>query len=79
MEAIKENLRSYHGVIRASLAYVIRKTIRVQTYGDYPMYATHDNEMITWMLHLPSDKNKVHKNAKCTVSYSTYSIVQDKQ
>ena len=42
------------------MAYIIRKTITVQTYGDYPMYATPDDEMIARMLHLPSDKNKVH-------------------
>ena len=30
MEAIKEYLRLHHGVIRAPLAYVIRKTITVQ-------------------------------------------------
>ena len=32
----------------------------MQTYGDFPMYATPDDEMIARMLHLPSDKNKVH-------------------
>ena len=54
MEAIKEYLRSCHGVIWAPLASIIRKTIKVQTYGDYPMYATPDNEMIMRMLHLPT-------------------------
>ena len=58
LEAIKEYLRSHHGVIRVPLAYVIWKTITVQDYGDYPLYATHDSEMIARMLHLPSDKNK---------------------
>ena len=33
----------------------------MQTYGDYPLYATPDDKMITTMLHLPSDKNKMHK------------------
>ena len=36
MESIEEYLRSHHGVIKAPLAYVIRKTITVQTNGDYP-------------------------------------------
>ena len=36
IESIKEYLRSCHGVIRAPLAYVIRKTILIQPYGDYP-------------------------------------------
>ena len=36
------------------------KTIIVQTYDDYPMYVTPDDETITRMLHLLSDKNKVH-------------------
>ena len=47
------------GIIKAPLAYVIRKTITVQTYGDYLRYATPDNEMIARMLHLPSHKNKL--------------------
>ena len=54
------NLRSHWGVVRAPLAYVIRKTIIVLIYGDYPKYATPENEMITRMLHLPPDKNKLH-------------------
>ena len=62
MEAIEEYLRLCCGVVRAPLAYVIRKTIAVQTYGDYPMYVTLDDEMISRMLHLPSDKNR------CTTS-----------
>ena len=59
MEAIKQYRRSCHGVIRALLAYIIRKTIIVQTYGDYPKYATPDYEMIARMLHLPSETNKL--------------------
>ena len=47
MESIKENLRSCHGVMKAHLAYIVRKTIIVQTYGDYP-------------LHLPPSKNKLN-------------------
>ena len=59
MESTVEYLRSHCGV-RAPLAYNIRKIIIVQTYGDYLMYATPDDEMITRMLHLPPDKNKLH-------------------
>ena len=59
MESIKEYLRLLHGVIKAPLAYFIRKTILVQTNGDYPMYATPDDEMIARMLHVPPDKNKL--------------------
>ena len=33
-EAIEEYLRSCHGVVRAPLASIIRKTILVETYGD---------------------------------------------
>ena len=32
--------RLHHVVIRAHLAQVISKTIIIQTYGDYPKYAT---------------------------------------
>ena len=53
MEAIGEHLRSYHDVVRPPPAYVIRKTIQVQTYCEYPKYATPDNKMITRILHLP--------------------------
>ena len=60
METTKEYLRSHHGVVRAPLAYVIRKIITVETYGDYPTYEALDNEIITRMLHLPSEKNKLH-------------------
>ena len=59
MEAIKEYLRSHHGVIRSPLAYIIRKTIIVQTYTDCQRYATPDNEMIIRMLQLSPDKNKL--------------------
>ena len=59
METIKEYLRSCHGVVRVLLAHVIKKTILVLTYGDYPKYVVPDNEMIIRMLHLPPDKNKI--------------------
>ena len=60
MESIKEYLRSCHGVMRAPLEHVITKITTVQVYGDYPEYATPDDEMIARMLHLPPDKNKLH-------------------
>ena len=41
------------------LAYSIRKTIIVQTYVDYPMYERPDDNIITRMLPLPQDKNKL--------------------
>ena len=55
-------------VMRAPLAYIIRKTIIVQIYGDYPKYATPNDEMIVRMLHLPKTKisytmNKVHSQS----------------
>ena len=59
MEAIKEYFRSHHGAIWAPLAYINRKTMTVQTYGDYPTYATLDDNMIARMLHLPSKKKQV--------------------
>ena len=37
----------------------IRKSITVQTYDKYPMYATPNDEMIARMLHLPPDKNSL--------------------
>ena len=58
MESIKGYLRGHHGDFKASLAYVTRKTITFQTYGDYPTYATPDDEMIARMLNLPPNKNK---------------------
>ena len=46
MESIKECLRSHHGVVGAPLAHIIRKTIIVLTYDDYPKYETPDYKMI---------------------------------
>ena len=73
MEAFMEYLRLCCGVIMAPLAYVIRKTITVQTYSVYPMYATPDDEMITRTLHLPPDRNKVHnkQSAKSVIEHTT--------
>ena len=63
--------------MRVPLAYIIRKTISVQTYSDYPTHETSDNEMITRMLHLSIEKTKYR--SKCSVRKSKYSKVQDKQ
>ena len=49
MEAIEEYLRPCWGVMRAP----------VETYGDYPKYATPDSEMIARVLHLLQEKNKI--------------------
>ena len=59
MESIKEYFRAHHGVVKAPLAYITRKTITVQTMGDYPTYASPDDKMIARILHLPPDKNKL--------------------
>ena len=59
METIKGYLKSCHGVIRSPLANVMRKTKTAKVYGDCPVYATPDNEIITRMLHLPPEKNKL--------------------
>ena len=59
MKSIKEYLRAVCGVVKAPLAYVIRKTIIVQTYHDYLTYETPDDEMIANMLHLSSYKNRL--------------------
>ena len=50
----------HHGVVRVPLAYLISNILLIQTYGDYPKYATPDNEIITRMLYLSSGKNKLH-------------------
>ena len=60
MESIKEYLRSCYEVMRAPLAYITRKTVIVQIYGDCPKYATPDDVLIARMLHLPQSKNKLH-------------------
>ena len=60
VEYIEEYLRSHHGIVRAPLSYVIWKTTSVQTYDDNSKYATPDDEIITRMLHLPPDKNRLH-------------------
>ena len=57
---IEEYLRSCCGVVWAPLVHVMRKTILFKIYGDYLKYANPDNEMITKMLHLTLDKNKLH-------------------
>ena len=64
IEAIKEYLRSNHGVIIASLAHVITKVVIVQTYDDYPKYVTPDDEMIARKLDTPQDKNRLHNEQR---------------
>ena len=59
MKAIKEYLRSSHGVIRAPLAYIVRKTVILNTCRNYAKCVTPD-EMIARMLHLLPDKNKLN-------------------
>ena len=46
MDMIEEYLRSCHGVILAPFAYITRMTLIVQTHGDYPNHATHDDDLI---------------------------------
>ena len=60
MESIKEYLRSCHGVITVPVAYIIRKTLAVDTYGDSSNYMIPHGKMINRILHLPIDKNKLH-------------------
>ena len=57
--AIEEYLTLFCGVIRVPFAYIIRKNMIVQTYSNYPMYATPDDKIINRVLHLPSDKSKI--------------------
>ena len=65
-------LRSCQDVMRVPLAYIIRKTIIVQIYGDYPRCLTPYDEMITRMLHLPPDKNRLHnwQSAKSVMDHT---------
>ena len=80
IESIEEYLRSHHGVIRAPLAYIIKKTILVQTYGDYPKYATPDNEMIAKILNLPPDKNRLlqEQDTQSGISYTAEYEIDNK-
>ena len=59
MEAICKYLRPCCGIMRAPLANIIRKTILVETYGDYSQYATPYNITIARMFHFPPDNNKL--------------------
>ena len=58
METIKEYFRSCNSVVRAPLAFLIRKTIIVKTYSDFSKHVTFDDKMMIKMLHLSQDKNK---------------------
>ena len=60
MKSIEEYLQKRHDVVRAPLAYVIRKNIIVQVYGDYPQYASPDNTMICYTY--------PHTRISCTTS-----------
>ena len=60
IEAIDEYMKLCHGVVRVPLAYIIMKSIIVQTDGEYPKYVTPDNQIITIILHLPPDMNRLH-------------------
>ena len=73
MESSKEYLTSCHGVVRTPLAYIIRKTIIVQIYHDYPKYANINDEMITMMLHQSPNKNKLHneQGAQSVMEHTT--------
>ena len=62
---IGKYLRLYHGVIRASLAYAMRKTINVQTYCDFPKYVTSDDEMICQYVTLASRSFKHMWSCHC--------------
>ena len=42
------------------LAYLIRKSIVVQSYGENLSHETPDDEMIARLLHLLADKNKMY-------------------
>ena len=68
------------------LAYIIRKTNTVQVYGNYLKYASPNDDMITSMLHLTPEKNKLHNEqsaqsvkehtAECKIDYrSVYNIL----
>ena len=50
MDAIKEYLRSHHGIKRLPLAYIIRMTKAVQTYIIYPWHVTPNKKVITMVL-----------------------------
>ena len=58
--------------MRTPLVYIIRKTLIVPIYGDYLKYATPDDEMIARMLHLPTDKSKLHneQSAKLVMEHT---------
>ena len=49
MEAIEEYLQSSCGVMKVLLECIIKKTITVQTYDDYPKDVTPGDKMITRM------------------------------
>ena len=51
----------------------------IQVYGSYPKYVTPEDEMITTMLHLPPDKNKLHNEQSAqsvTENMAEYEIIR---
>ena len=54
--------------------------MKVQTHGDYPEYATPDDEMIAMMLQLPLDKNKLHnkKSAQSVKEHTAEYMIDNK-
>ena len=70
-EAMKVYVRSCQGVMRTPLAYIVRKTKIVETYGDYDKYKTTENEMIARVIHLPPDRKKLipEKDAQTVQTY----------
>ena len=68
INAVEENLRLHHGVVRAPFVYVIRKMMIAQTYSEYLRYVTLDDEMISRMSHLFPNKNRLKlKNSNTIV------------
>ena len=77
MEAIKKYIWSHPGVVRTPLAYIIRKIITVQTYGDYPIYATPDDEIIARYYTCPQTRtrctiSKMHSQLLCVQQRTNY-------
>ena len=67
-KTIKEYLKSCHGVVRA----LLHTSLGRSHYGDHARYATNDSKMITRMLYLSPDKNKllVERSARSVKKYT---------
>ena len=81
MEAIKEYLKSRCGVETPPLAYIIRKTVTVRTYGNYPWYATSDDKMMTRMFHITIEQNRhcTESMASCRKELTTLDKIDNEQ